>query len=63
MVPGTGACLQFTSKKDFIKRALVEKERVDDSSNVLAALGYRIKWRRIDSEQTEVFKESKNLGD
>ncbi len=33
---------------------IIEEEGVDDSSNVLAALGYRIRWRGIDSEQAEV---------
>jgi hypothetical protein len=42
---------------------IIEEEGVDDSSNVLAALGYRIRWRGIDSEQAEVSKEPKNLGD
>ena len=42
---------------------IIEEEGVDDSSNVLAALGYRIRWRGIDSEQAEVSKEPKDLGD
>ncbi len=42
---------------------IIEEEGVDDSSNVLAELGYRIKWRGIDSEQAEVSKGPKSLHD
>jgi hypothetical protein len=42
---------------------IIEEEGVDDSSNVLAALGYKIRWRGIDSEQAEVSKAPKKLGD
>jgi predicted nuclease of restriction endonuclease-like RecB superfamily len=42
---------------------IIEEEGVDDSANVLAMLGYRIRWRGIDSQQAEVFKHSKNSGE
>ena len=35
---------------------IIEEEGVEDSANVLAMLGYRIRWRGIDSEQAEVTK-------
>jgi predicted nuclease of restriction endonuclease-like RecB superfamily len=35
---------------------IIEEEGVDDSANVLVALGYMIKWRGINSEQAEVSK-------
>jgi len=40
---------------------IIEEEGVDDPSNVLTALGYRIRWRGIDSDQAVVFREPKNL--
>jgi uncharacterized protein len=39
---------------------IIEEENIDDSVNVLATLGYRIRWRGIDSQQAEVFKDPKN---
>ena len=42
---------------------IIEEEGVDDSANVLAMLGYRIRWRGIDSEQAEVSKDPKNSGE
>jgi predicted nuclease of restriction endonuclease-like RecB superfamily len=42
---------------------IIEEEGVDDSANVLAMLGYRIRWRGIDSEQAEVFKDPENSGE
>jgi predicted nuclease of restriction endonuclease-like RecB superfamily len=39
---------------------IIEEEGVDDSANVLAALGYKIRWRGIDSEQAEVVEDPKN---
>ena len=42
---------------------IIEEEGVDDSANVLAILGYRIKWRGINSEQAEVSKDPKNSGE
>lgn len=39
---------------------IIEEEGVDDSANVLVALGYKIKWRGIDSEQAEVYEDPKN---
>jgi predicted nuclease of restriction endonuclease-like RecB superfamily len=39
---------------------IIEEEGVDDSSNVLSALGYKIRWRGIDSDQAEVYMESGN---
>jgi hypothetical protein len=42
---------------------IIEEEGVDDSANVLAMLGYRIRWRGINSEQAEVFKDPKNSGE
>ncbi len=41
---------------------IIEEEGVDDSANVLTILGYRIKWRGINSEQAEVSKDPKNSG-
>ncbi len=41
---------------------IIEEEGVDDSANVLAILGYRIRWRGIDSEQAEVSADPKNSG-
>lgn len=41
---------------------IIEEEGVDDSANVLTMLGYRIRWRGIDSEQAEVSKDPKNSG-
>ena len=41
---------------------IIEEEGVDDSANVLAMLGYRIRWRGIDSQQAEVFKDPENSG-
>ena len=41
---------------------IIEEEGVDDSANVLTMLGYRIRWRGIDSEQAEVSKNPKNSG-
>jgi hypothetical protein len=38
---------------------IIEEEGVDDSANVLTMLGYRIKWRGIDSQQAEVSKDPK----
>jgi hypothetical protein len=35
---------------------IIEEEGVEDSANVLAKLGYRIKWRGINSEQAEISK-------
>jgi len=46
-----------TDKLAFKEAArIIEEEGIDDSANVLAALGYRIKWRGINSEQAEVSK-------
>jgi len=42
---------------------IIQEEGVDDSANVLAMLGYKIRWRGIDSEQAEVFKASENSGE
>ena len=42
---------------------IIEEEGVDDSANVLAMLGYRIRWRGIDSEQAEIFRDPKNSGE
>jgi hypothetical protein len=42
---------------------IIEDEGVDDSANVLAILGYRIRWRGINSDQAEVFKDPKNSGE
>jgi uncharacterized protein len=42
---------------------IIEEEGVDNSANVLAMLGYRIRWRGIDSEQAEVSKGLKNSGE
>jgi predicted nuclease of restriction endonuclease-like RecB superfamily len=42
---------------------IIEEEGVDDSANMLAMLGYRIRWRGIDSEKAEVFKDPKNSGE
>ena len=39
---------------------IIKEEGVDDSANVLAMLGYRIRWLGIDSEKAEVLKKSKN---
>ncbi len=39
---------------------IIEEEGVEDPANVLTMLGYRIKWRGINSEQAEVFKDPKN---
>ena len=39
---------------------IIEDEGVDDSANVLTTLGYKIRWRGIDSEQAEVSKDPKN---
>ena len=39
---------------------IIEEEGIVDSVNVLATLGYRIRWRGIDSQQAEVFKDPKN---
>jgi uncharacterized protein len=36
---------------------IIEEEGIDDSANVLAMLGYRIRWRGINSEQAEVSKD------
>jgi hypothetical protein len=35
---------------------IIEEEGVEDSTNVLAKLGYRTKWRGINSEQAEISK-------
>jgi uncharacterized protein len=53
------------SGKLLLKEAarIIEEEGVDESNNVLAMLGYRIRWRGIDSEKAEVFKGSKNSGE
>jgi uncharacterized protein len=50
------------SRKLALKEAtkIIEEEGVDDSTNVLAMLGYRIRWLGIDSEKAEVYKEPKN---
>jgi hypothetical protein len=42
---------------------IIEEEGVDDSANVLAILGYRIRWRGIDSEQAEVSKDPASSGE
>jgi hypothetical protein len=42
---------------------IIEEEGVDDSANVLTMLGYRIKWRGIDSQQAEVSKDPKKSGE
>ena len=42
---------------------IIEEEGVDDSTNVLTMLGYRIKWRGINSEQAEVSKDPKTSGE
>ncbi len=42
---------------------IIEEEGVDDSANVLTMLGYRIRWRGINSEQAEVSKDPKNSGE
>jgi len=42
---------------------IIAEEGVDDSANVLTMLGYRIRWRGINSEQAEVSKDSKNSGE
>jgi hypothetical protein len=42
---------------------IIEEEGVDDSANVLAILGYKIRWCGIDSEQAEVSKDSKDSGE
>jgi predicted nuclease of restriction endonuclease-like RecB superfamily len=42
---------------------IIEEEGVDDSANVLTMLGYRIRWRGINSEQAEVYKDPKNSGE
>jgi tRNA-dihydrouridine synthase len=42
---------------------IIEEEGVDDSANVLAMLGYRIRWRGIDSEKAEIFRDPKNSGE
>ena len=42
---------------------IIEEEGVDDSANVLTMLGYRIRWRGINSEQAEVSKDPKNFGE
>jgi hypothetical protein len=42
---------------------IIEEEGVADSANVLAMLGYRIRWRGIDSQQAEVSKDPKNSGE
>ena len=39
---------------------IIAEERVDDSTNVLAKLGYKIRWIGIDSQQAEVFEDPKN---
>jgi uncharacterized protein len=46
------------SRKLPLKEAakIIEEEGADDSTNVLAILGYKIRWRGIDSQQAEVFK-------
>ena len=41
---------------------IIEEEGVDHSTNVLTILGYRIRWRGINSEQAEVSKDPKNSG-
>jgi hypothetical protein len=41
---------------------IIEEEGIDDSANVLTMLGYRIRWRGINSEQAEVAKEPKKSG-
>jgi uncharacterized protein len=50
------------SKKLPLKEAarIIEKEGVDDPANVLATLGYKIRWRGIDVEKAEVSKDPKN---
>ncbi|HLN89596.1 MAG TPA: DUF790 family protein, partial [Candidatus Binatia bacterium] len=40
---------------------IIEEEGVDDSANLLATLGYRIRWQGIDSEQAEVSVDPKIL--
>jgi len=35
---------------------IIEKEGVEDTSNVLKALGYKIMWRGINPEKAEVIK-------
>jgi hypothetical protein len=42
---------------------IIEEEGVDDSANVLTMLGYKIRWRGINSEQAEVSKDPKNSGE
>ena len=39
---------------------IIEEEGVDDSANVLTMLGYRIRWRGINSQQAEVSADPKN---
>ena len=41
---------------------IIEEEGVDDSANVLTTLGYKIRWRGIDSKQAEVCRDPKNSG-
>jgi len=41
---------------------IIEEQGIDDSANVLAILGYRIRWRGIDSEQAEVSKDPASSG-
>ncbi len=41
---------------------IIEEEGIDDSANVLKMLGYRIRWRGINSEQAEVSKDPENSG-
>jgi hypothetical protein len=41
---------------------IIEEEGVDDSSNVLAMLGYKIGWHGIDTEKAEVYENPKNSG-
>ena len=41
---------------------IIEEEGVDDSANVLTMLGYKIRWRGIDSKQAEVCRDPKNSG-
>ena len=50
------------SRKLPLKEAarIIAEERVDDSTNVLAKLGYKIRWRGIDSQQAEVFEDPKD---
>jgi len=50
------------SRKLLLKEAtkIIEEEGVDDFANVLVELGYKIRWRGIDSEQAEVYRESEN---